>query len=308
MAFISGRHSILERLKQLGYEPEISYFPPDYFRDSHKMAPNPLTDEGQLSPNEIALDWKLMVDTIEWARMLPKWLKTMNHFREERLDTVVYKPRRRSLASEYDVYMKHLSPDTHIFGLLPHVADLARFRPFRDIIKAPEGIPMDGKPFASAFAQLPMLAEEWRKQLDAELAELVDIPAHLSLHDASCRQVGAPRSITAEGKLHLACALFYINSHDLLPYPEIFFISTPRQGHYRDEDVSKHRSIGERLGIRSLKEAPYIIYACGLDPRVATSDNMDRRNARLICLVCEEGKRATVRDWRGAVCLYCSRG
>jgi hypothetical protein len=269
------------------------------------MPPKLLTDEGQHSPNEISLDWKFIIDTIEWARMLPEWLKTMDHHQQMRLDTVVYTPRRRSLASEYDNYVRHRSPDTPIFGLLPHVADLARFPLFRDIIKAPEGTPMGEKPFASSFAQLPVLAEEWRKRLDDEVAELVNIPPHLSSQDATSRQVVASGSITIENQLHLACALFHFGSYALLaPHPEVFLVSRPLQSCYRDEDVSNPTgSIRERLGIGFFQEAPYIVHACGLDPSVATSDDMDRRNARLRCLACVK-PITFVMDWRGAVCLF----
>ncbi|KAF8548202.1 hypothetical protein OG21DRAFT_790527 [Imleria badia] len=100
------RHkSILERLRRLGYEHEISYFGHDRFRESGKKTHKPLTDK-------------------EWDRILPEWLETMNHHRQMRLIAVVHQLRRLLLASQYDIYVKHQSPDTPIFGLLPHVADL----------------------------------------------------------------------------------------------------------------------------------------------------------------------------------------
>ena len=83
----------------------------------------------------------------------------MNNFRSRRLEIVVYQ-RRLPLLTEYENYATHPSPDTRAFHLLPHVADIVHFPLFRDIIRAPECAQMDFKPFESAFAQLPALAEE----------------------------------------------------------------------------------------------------------------------------------------------------
>ena len=310
-AFIPNRRSILERLKQLGYEREVSHFGGDHFRESRRKRFKPLTDKGQLSP-KLSLDSKLINGTIEWAQMLPAWLKTMNDHRRMLLDEVVHQPRRHLLASEYDIYVRKRSPDTPIFDLLPHVADVTRFPPFRNVIMAPEGTEMGEKPFESAFAQLPVLVKEWRKQLDVELAELVRIPPHLSSQDPSSRPNVASHSVTnAElcetdlDRLQLACALFASGDRRLFTHPDVFLISMPRQNHSNpDDDVSKSTgSIRDRFGIKFLKEAPYIVHACGLDPSVATSDDMDHRNARLRCLACKTPK-TIIMNWRDAVCLF----
>lgn len=252
----------------------------------------------------MAVHSKLIVDAIEWTQMLPKWVKTMNDYRRLRLDAVVYKPRQRLLASEYDNYVRSRSQDTPAFDLLPYVTDLARFPPFRDIIKAPEDFQMGMTPFVSAFTQLPALVEEWKKQLDAELAELVRIPAHLSLQDASSHQTMASSGVTSKDKLHLACALFDVTGHRILSYPEAFMILTPRQSCSPDEyDPRATRSILDRFNISFLEEAPYIVHACGLNPSVATSDDMDCRNARLRCLACGNSVIG-IMDWRDAVCHF----
>ena len=304
---------MLSRLQQLGYGPELNYFGRDHFRESGRKTHKPLTDKGQCSRNKMALYSKLIVDTIEWARMLPEWLETMNHYRQKRLVAVVYPSRRLSLESEYDIYVRHRLIDTPIFGLLPHVVDLARFPRFRDIIKAPEESPMGEKPFASAFAQLPALVEEWRKQLDAELAELVRIPRLSSQGTSSRRVVASKRTESAESrgtdldKLHLACAVFSTADGSLFMHPEVFLASALNQYHpgpKLDDDVPTSAGpILDRFIIRFLEEAPYIVHACGLDPGVATMDDMDRRNARLRCLACDE-RDTIVMNWRNAVCPF----
>lgn len=238
--------------------------------------------------------------------MWPEWLETMNKFRFKRLDMTVYKPRRDSLVSEYASYVTSPSQNTPAFDLLPHVADLVHFPPFQDIIRAPEGTQMSDKPFESAFAQLPVLVDEWRKKLDAQLAELVKIPSRLSLKNASrcCTAASSKKnrmesSQTAIDKLHLACAVFHTTF--IYTYPEV--LATLRYSGDLDsgkDDSERAVSIEDRFYVRFLKDAPYIVRACGLDPNVATVEDMDRRNARLTCLYCKDQR---VRSWRDAVRL-----
>ena len=296
--------SIMERLKQHGYEPEIAYFGEYALHQCHKpffKTSKPLTDKGQLSPHEIHL--VLTRAGIEWARMWPEWLKTMNNFRSQRLEKTVHQPRRNGLMSEYANYLESPLSDALAFDLLPHVADLIRFPPFRDIIYAPAGTQMGDKPFESAFAQLPVLVEEWRKQLDVELAELVKIPSHLSSSGQAVLLSSAipmESSHTVTDKLHLACAVLFDTYYSgaLFTCSEVLSTFTRSRTLDREDDSQYAMSFGNRFGIKFLEDAPYIIHACGLDPNVATAEDMDRRNARLKCLVC---KGSYIRTWRDAV-------
>ena len=246
---------------------------------------------------------------IEWKRVWPEWVETMNGFRSQRLNEVVYQSRRRLLAPEYTNYVMHPPPNTPVFELLPHAADVACFPPFRNIIRAPEGTQMNDKPFESALAQLPELVDEWKKKLDVEVAELVKIPSHLSLKNTSDGRVVASTSTTgsepsqaATDKLRLACALFSGGVRGLFTYPDIFFTSMRHSKYPRLDGLDSERtgSIFDRYDIKYIAEAPDVIHACGLDPNVATADDMDRRNARLKCLSCGNSR---VRRWRDAVCL-----
>ncbi|KAI9570859.1 hypothetical protein HD554DRAFT_277660 [Boletus coccyginus] len=205
--------SIFKRLKQHGYGPEIAYSGYDMIYQSCASffkTSKPLTDK-------------------EWAQMWPDWLKIMNGFRSHRMDKTVYQPRRNLLVTEYNTYVTSPSSDAPSFDLLPHVIQLNCFPPFQDIIKAPEGTEMGEKPFESAFAQLPVLVDEWRKQLDAELAELVEIPSRLSRKGASSGRAVSSSSKTPiksfqapTDKLRLACAVFDAG-HAWTWYPDVYF-------------------------------------------------------------------------------------
>ena len=230
----------------------------------------------------------------------------MNDFRSRRIDRTVYQPRRNLLATEYKSYVMSPISNTPSFDLLPHLIELCCFPPFQDIIKAPEGTRMDEKPFDSAFAQLPVLVNEWRNQLDASLAELVEIPSQLSRKCASSSRVVSSSSETPmesfqapTDKLRLACAVFH-TSYTLAWYPDVFFSMLHRSGSMWERELP----IQDRFNVKYSEDAPYIVHACGLDPNVATVEDMDRRNARLKCLVCNN---SYIRNWRGAVSLSVDR-
>ncbi|KAH0829106.1 hypothetical protein J3R83DRAFT_2572 [Lanmaoa asiatica] len=258
---------IFERLEQHGYGPEIEHLGQRCVRDSNKSLfrkSKPLTDR-------------------EWALIWPEWLKIMENFRSQRLEEVVYPLRRDLLATEYNTYVTHPTPDTPAFDLLPHVDDVCHLPPFRDIIRAPEGTQMNDKPFASAFAQLPALVDEWRKKLDAEIPALVKIPSCLSSGNVSIGQVAASSGTTStespqtdKDKLHLACALFRV-CHGSFTYPEVFSLSA-RRYHLSlggtEDDSERTGSIENQFSIRFVNEAPYIVHTCGLDPNVATADDI----------------------------------
>lgn len=233
----------------------------------------------------------------------------MDDCRLRRINTTVYRPRRRLLGSEYNTYVTHPTLDGPTFDLLPHVVDLACFGPFRDIIRAPEETQMKDEPFASAFAQLPDLIAEWRKKLDAELAELVKIPLDLSPGNPSDGQGKASSSTghaeasqTCLDKLQLACAMFCVGRAGPFTHLNALSVSMcERDFPWSELELERTGSIRDRFRIEFFEEAPYIVHISGLDPRVATVDDMDHRNARLRCLSCQCQANITM-NWRAAVC------
>lgn len=139
--------------------------------------------------------------------------------------------------------------------------------PFRDVIEAPEETETSDKPFTPAFAQLPVLADEWRMEFDAELAEVVVNIPRLSLDGASGSPVAAPSTTTcaevfqaASDTLCLARALFHLDGTSVFTHPEI--PSTSMLHYYcptRNKSASNRAgSIKDRFGILFFKDAPYI--------------------------------------------------
>ena len=132
---------------------------------------------------------------------------------------------------------------------------------------------------------VPDLVGEWRKKLDAEVAELVNIPSHLSFKStadgrvvASTNTTGSESSQAATDNLRLACSLFSEVNRDLLTHPEIFFNSKCYSIYPRHDelDLEPTWSIFDRYGIKHIAQTPYVIHDCRLDPNVVTADDMDR--------------------------------
>ncbi|KAF8141138.1 hypothetical protein EV363DRAFT_1307202 [Boletus edulis] len=288
--------SIFERLNEHGYGPEIEYFGQPECRSYYKSA---------------FRSSRLLTDKV-WGHMWPEWLEIMEAFRSRRLKKVVYPQRRGLLAIEYENYVTQPLPDTPSFDLLPHVVDIARLPPFADIIKAPEATPMDGKPFASAFAQLPAFVDGWKKKLDVELTELVKIPSRLFSEDLTGgRVVPSSNTLSTESsqtstKLRLACALFR-TGNNIFAHPEVFSMCR-RYSSNREDDSDPVGPIVNQLSITFMEEAAYIVHVCGLDPNVATVDDMDRRNARLGCLWDDPKSYIFVMNWRNAILYINARG
>lgn len=301
-------YSIFEKLRQHGYGPEIEYFGAYQVRSTHKAVfrkSKPLTSKGLLSLYAQLLTL-LIVDIIEWDQMWPEWRKIMDDFRLRRMHDTVYQPRQNLLEGEYNTYVEHPTPDGPTFDILPHVTDLAHFGPFRDIIRAPEGTQINDTTFVPAFAQLPDLIEGWKKCLDAEFAELVKIPLHLSPENApndwsntskTAEETEAPQ--TDLNKLHIACALFRVAGTGCYTYLDALSVSMRGGGKYGLQPTGSSQ---DKFRIEFFEEAPYIVRACGLDPRVATADDMDRRNARLRCVVCKD-RPDILMNWRCAASL-----
>ncbi|KAF8418249.1 hypothetical protein L210DRAFT_3579692 [Boletus edulis BED1] len=280
--------SIFERLKEHGYGPKIEYFGQPEFQSSYKSA---------------FRSSKLLTDKV-WGKMWPEWLVIMEAFRSRRLKEDVYPQRRHLLAIEYKNYVTQPSLDTPSFDLLPRVVDIARLPPFKDIIEDPEATPMDGKPFASAFAQLPAFVGDWKKKLDLELTELVKIPSCFSCSEeltggrvVPSGNASSTKSSQTSTKLQLACALF-CKANNIFAYPEVFSMCHRYSSNSEDNPVGP---IVNKLYITFMEEAACIIHVCGLDPNVATVDDMDRRNARLRCLWDAPKSFNLVMNWRNVL-------
>ncbi|KIJ18021.1 hypothetical protein PAXINDRAFT_97546 [Paxillus involutus ATCC 200175] len=280
--------SIFARLQDLGYEAEINHFGKHHiegFQRSLFNSTKRLTDK-------------------DWDRVRPQLEQKMIDCRKRRLEEAVYKPRRKLLVEFYDAYVRQPAPEGAAIELLPSIADLDHLPDFDTIIKLPEGTDVNAETFKSAFERLPALVQEWRAGVDAQLAALVVIPPELSTNSLSADQVADQKSKSAE-RLRLASAVFNVPSSGVLwMFPDLLALSMFHTRYYSSGQVCHHPwSLTTEHGnavIELFKEAAYVVRACGLDPQTVTVEDMDTRNARLICNLCSS-PNPRVRTWTDAL-------
>ncbi|KAF8557066.1 hypothetical protein OG21DRAFT_1505684 [Imleria badia] len=292
---------IFERLRHLGHQDEIRFQGLDGIKGLYESAftsVRPLTDA-------------------EWARMYPQWLEIMQEIQSLKENESFSQLRLRILEAEYDEWVQCPPSSVPTFDILPHVADVAAFRPFDAIIKTPGEIKMDEKMFTSTLMELPTWIQEWRHQVDAEITALCAVSdCHLSpisteKDGQSLHHSGLSKLDLEADRYNLASIMFRPSTphHILCNYTELLLL--PMFQSYKPPtypDVYRPRSsypwstLGEdgKPVVRLCREAPYVVRACGLDPAVATVDDMECRNARLVCLMCDNAR--LVRSWTNAIC------
>ncbi|KIJ60339.1 hypothetical protein HYDPIDRAFT_160988, partial [Hydnomerulius pinastri MD-312] len=110
--------AILARIDDLGYSDVIEFFGGRIEMIERKVfsIPKPLTDK-------------------EWARICPDLLERVDGYRQQITELMLYNPRRKVLVGLYNEYVRKPAPPGAAVDMLPHVADLATFPPFDDIIK-----------------------------------------------------------------------------------------------------------------------------------------------------------------------------
>ncbi|KAF9234856.1 hypothetical protein BU15DRAFT_65344 [Melanogaster broomeanus] len=282
--------SIFTRLKNLGYTSELDYFGTDSIEDAHRSIFN---------------STKALTDQ-EWVRVRGQFVRTMNNYRIRRLETVVYNPRRKLLVELYNAYVRQPAPPGAAVDLLPDVADLADLAAFDAVIKLPEGTEVNAETFKPAFEQIPTLVQEWREGVDAQLAALVVIHGDCSASGVAEDDLSIGKLKPAEC-LKLASAVFEDPLHDLVVSIDLLdtLIFNRRSTDLVASRVFPGRpwSLMDERGRYPLVEfftgAPHVVRACGMDPRTATVEDMDKRDIRLGCNYCPP--KTTKMHWRTAM-------
>jgi hypothetical protein len=91
----------------------------------------------------------------------------MSEMRTIRKEETLYNSRRRILLLAWIDFLGELAsfPNADV-DVLPHVADVARFKAFDSIIKSPARVAVELDTFLPTFAALPNLVRNWRRQVD----------------------------------------------------------------------------------------------------------------------------------------------
>ncbi|KIK91605.1 hypothetical protein PAXRUDRAFT_830693 [Paxillus rubicundulus Ve08.2h10] len=185
------------------------------------------------------------------------------------------------------------------------------------IIKLPESVKVDSAAFKPAFDQLPTLTGEWKSHAEAQLASLVNIPPHLPTAEAPTDGHQQELKSNVE-RLKLASAAFEVKlglwRGELLAHPDIL-------AHPVFDKLLRGPTFSKAIRVWSLLDSygtrvvevfcrvPHAVRLCGLDPKTAMADDVDRQSPRFICRQCDHGSKAVgVYSWKNAVsCLASSR-
>ncbi|OJA09757.1 hypothetical protein AZE42_01477 [Rhizopogon vesiculosus] len=286
------KDAIIARLTEAGYKPELDYGAIFWLQQQEK-----------------ALFRAKILTTKEWDRIRPGLITRLDPVRACLLEEKVYGPRRKILIAEYAKYLQQPPPPGAAFDLMPNVADIADFDPFRDIIMSPELTTITASSFIPAFQQLPGFVPSWRAKIDGEFLDLIGFLAN---HGDSGKESGSDI-------LQLATAVFDIYNHDLLMYPEVLlrpgFSSSGSCGHSRHDRFDVCRLRTQQFGCQTwsatrnksfypisvFEGAVAVVRAAGFDPKNTRREDMDRLDVRFACGVCSSPARKVVATWEFAI-------
>ncbi|KAF9231193.1 hypothetical protein BU15DRAFT_56478 [Melanogaster broomeanus] len=290
-AKLARAKSIFTRLKDLGYTSELNYCGTGPIENAHRSIFN---------------STKALTDQ-EWVCARQQLETTMNDCRTRRLESAVYNPRRKLLVELYNTYVRQPAPSSAIVDLLPDVVDLVHFAAFDAIIKLPEGITVNAETFKPAFEQIPTLAQEWRTDVDAQLAALVVIPGDSSTSGVAKEDDFSDGMLKPAEPLKLASAVFEDRSDDLMVSIDLLNQWVFNRC-FSDSIASRvipgrPWSLMDDFGplVKCFTGAAHVVRACGMDPRTATVEDMDKRDIRLGCNYCPH--KTPKMNWRTAVSL-----
>ncbi|KAH7922987.1 hypothetical protein BV22DRAFT_1093666 [Leucogyrophana mollusca] len=275
------------------FQPEIDYF-----------------GLGRVINHAIIREPKPMTERT-WIRVRDVLRGHLHSLRMLRLEETVYTHRRKVLVQAYSRYLQHPAPRGAACGILPHVATVASFPEIDEIIKLPADVTVDAAMFNATFIKLPELAAEWQRSVESQLAKLCATP------DGGSSSKGT----SARQQLKLATSVFFLNPwQGCMVYPDVLahecfikLVPKPRRSSLEHPIYSVMNGVPWRLKGASGESvvkvandaAAAIVLACGLDPRHATIDDMERLDARLACELCSRSgpRRAQkVMTWKAANC------
>ncbi|KAG0705076.1 hypothetical protein DFH29DRAFT_908698 [Suillus ampliporus] len=283
-----GRKRIIKQwLEAEGWKPEIDY---------HSW--------WKISKHRAIRDSRPLTARI-WSRARPILTEYMSEMRTIRMEETLYNSRRRILLQAWIDFLGEPAsfPNTDV-DVLPHVADVALFKPFDDIIKSPAHVVVERDSFLPAFVALPNLVRNWRRQVDQQLAAII--------------ANGYPKDYAPAGDIRqLATSVFVCNACEQL----FFWIDAVAhncsldfpKGSNKDRNDSFKEQV-TRIAYYSLGSSPWspkfrsstilaihVIRSCCQDPQTATLAHMDSTSSPFYCFACHpDGK--TVMHWRKGVC------
>ncbi|KAJ6513362.1 hypothetical protein C8R45DRAFT_344717 [Mycena sanguinolenta] len=292
---------IVERLTALGWGEEIAFHTHEF--SCHKLVNQP----------------KKLTDRI-WKNIEAPLVELLTDLKAKRLVAArsrIMRERRLLAAHVYNKFREALPPDV----VYPAKIDVLQTEPFRVVI---EDTPVDPEvediltedSFAAAISTLPDFSADWRQLKEEELIKImqkirpdsVEADLHLATTFFTCSPTN-PVMPHLNVKNHVPRALPALSSSTIL----VHLSATAMRYGLWDPD-SLERTLSQeawnaagrvRLHDQAQRNARFVVEACGLDPDITTSTEMDEINPALECLNCGRKDGRLVMRWTRATHHIC---
>jgi hypothetical protein len=235
-----------------------------------------------------------------WKNIEAPLVELLTELKKDRLAAAHVKiiRQRRILAAQAYTKFRETFPSDTVF---PPKVDMIRTEPFRVVIEDTSIEPEEKvteESFAAAILQVPEFSTVWKRCKDQELVEMMK----------------KTRPDSVETDLHLAATFFMCSTKEAISYPRILVSSsatlyspwsrdpgaTPLGATSLEQALSA-QAWNEPANIRFHAQASSavraVVEACGLDPDVTTSAEMDEINPVLECLNCSNDSSRLVMRW-----------
>jgi hypothetical protein len=208
----------------------------------------------------------------------------------------------------------------HIGEIVPTIADFYNMPDVYNILNSDADVTVTKETFAPILAELPDLIENWRTDNLEKLSRLV--PAEVTPPTQTKKGKEKESQSSMLSALSLATCLFKCpNCAEPLSRERIFHhhcltsTSTICQIgiNYKDPEMDVYSSLrylplhwrrpfgGLEYSEDFAQSAVGFVRMNGLDPKLATGEEMDAIDARFFCLHCSSGDERKVMSWRFAV-------
>ncbi|KZP15635.1 hypothetical protein FIBSPDRAFT_1047991 [Athelia psychrophila] len=188
--------SIIEKLSELGWGPEIEQIPKGAL-DDDPLAQHKLVKQPTALTNRI------------WTNIKPEMIMFMERMKQHRLDRerqAVITSRKRPAIEAISAYKASLLPWTEV---MPEPPDYCQMAAVKAILELPSDVDIDASSFAAVIPGLSSLFAEWRQDLHMQMLRL------LEKEDADDFEPDSPSECLSESpspetviKLQLATTVF----------------------------------------------------------------------------------------------------
>ncbi|KAH7926677.1 hypothetical protein BV22DRAFT_1062546, partial [Leucogyrophana mollusca] len=269
-----------------GWQPEVDYFGWHNISDHRSIKdPKPLTDK-------------------IWGNVRPLLIEHMSAMRNLRIELTVRSPRRNVLFDIWTAFLADPSLPSNIStDVLPHAIDVARFKPFDEIIKSPEGTVVNRDSFSAAFDELPELITAWRQSVDDKIVSALESAPEVP-------PVIDPLRLATSGFFcaRRRCGAMLFHSDLVAHKCSVQYPDTPKKPSIQERiEWSVYDDFGARpwslefIAPRSyISQVEGLVRLCGLDPQTATIDDMDKLDAMFCCRI-NNGPFLIAMNWRTAM-------